>query len=72
MSHPSKGVINLYDSNDEIESVGSNIDEVVQWDKEPRSTKTFMTAVIILSLEIVRTATSSAILQLTLPGRLME
>ena len=47
MSHPSKGVINLYDSNDE--SVGSNIEEVVQWDKELRNTKTFMTAVIILS-----------------------
>jgi hypothetical protein len=67
MSHPLKGVINLYDSNDEIESVGSDIEE-----EELRNRKTFMMAVIILSLEIVRTATSSAILQLTLAGRLME
>ena len=49
MSHPLKGVINLYNSNDKIESVESDIEEVVQWDKELCNTKTFMTAVIILS-----------------------
>jgi hypothetical protein len=47
MSHPSNGIIDLYNSGDE--SVGSDVEEVVQWDKELRGTKTFMTAVTILS-----------------------
>jgi hypothetical protein len=44
MSHPSNGIIDLYNSGDE--SVGSDVEEVVQWDK---GLSTFMTAVTILS-----------------------
>jgi hypothetical protein len=44
--HPSKEVINLYATS---ESAGSDIEEIVQWDKELRNTKTIMKAVIILS-----------------------
>jgi hypothetical protein len=44
MSHPSNGIIYLYNSGDE--SVGSDVEEVVQWDK---GLSTFMTAVTILS-----------------------
>jgi hypothetical protein len=47
MSHPSNGIIDLYNSGDK--SVGSDVEEVVLWDKGLCDTKTFMTAVNILS-----------------------
>jgi hypothetical protein len=46
-SHLSKGVIHPADSGDE--NVGSDVEEVVQWDRSLRSTKTFQTVVLILS-----------------------
>jgi hypothetical protein len=44
--HPLKEVINLYATS---ESAGSDVEEIVQWDKELCNTKTFMMAAIILS-----------------------
>jgi hypothetical protein len=47
MLHLLKRVIHLADSGNE--SVGSDVKEIVQWDRSLRSTKTFQTAVLILS-----------------------
>ena len=49
MWHPSKGVIHLEDDSSGNESVDSDVEEVVQWDRSLSSTKTFKTAVLILS-----------------------
>jgi hypothetical protein len=50
MLHPSKGVvIHLNEDQSSNESVGSNVEEVVQWDCSLRSSKTFQTAMLILS-----------------------
>jgi hypothetical protein len=50
MLHPSKGgVINLNKDQSSNESVGSNVEEVIQWGRSLRSSKTFQTAVLILS-----------------------
>ena len=49
MSHLSGGVIHLDDSNDDVEEVGSDVEEVVTWDHELRGTKTFSTGFLILS-----------------------
>ena len=49
MWHPSKGVIHLEDDLSGNESVDSDVEEVVQWDRSLSSTKTFKTAVLILS-----------------------
>jgi hypothetical protein len=47
MSHLSKGIVLLDDSSNE--SVGSEVDEVVQWDDKLCKTKTFKMVDIILS-----------------------
>jgi hypothetical protein len=50
MLHPSKGVvINLNKDQSSNESVGSNVEEVVQWDRSLRSSQTFQMTVLILS-----------------------
>jgi hypothetical protein len=49
MWHPSKGVIHLEDDSSGNEIVDSDVDKVVQWDRSLSSTKTFKTAVLILS-----------------------
>jgi hypothetical protein len=49
MKHPSKEVIHLEDDSSGNESVDSDVEEVVQWDRSLSSTKTFKTAVLILS-----------------------
>ncbi len=49
-THPSKGVvINLNKDQSSDESVGSNVEEVVQWDRSLHSLKMFQMAVLILS-----------------------
>ena len=47
--HPSKGIIHLEDDLSGNESVDSDVEEVVQWDRSLCTTKTFKTAVLILS-----------------------
>jgi hypothetical protein len=47
MLHLPKGVIHLADSGNE--SVGSEVEEIVQWDRSLRLTNTFQMAVLILS-----------------------
>jgi hypothetical protein len=47
MPHPLGGIIFLDKSSNK--SVGSNVEEVVQWDQELCVTKTFTTAVLIFS-----------------------
>jgi hypothetical protein len=49
MWHPSKGVINLNDDSSGNESVSSDVEEIVEWDKNLRISKSFQTAVLILS-----------------------
>jgi len=49
MSHLSGEVIHLDDSNDDVEEVGSDVEEVVTWDHKLCGTKTFMTGFLILS-----------------------
>ena len=49
MWYSSKGVIHLEDDLSGNESVDSDVEEVVQWDRSLRNTKTFKTAVLILS-----------------------
>jgi hypothetical protein len=49
MSHSSGGAIHLDDSDDNVEEVGSDVEEVVAWDHELRGTKTFSTGLLILS-----------------------
>jgi hypothetical protein len=44
-----KGIIHLEDDSSGNESVDSDVEEVVQWDRSLRNTKTFKTAVLILS-----------------------
>jgi len=49
MRHPLKGVIHLEDDSSGNESVDSDMEEVVQWDRSLSNTKTFKTVVLILS-----------------------
>jgi hypothetical protein len=49
MWHPLKGVIHLGDDSSGNESVSSDVEEIAEWDKNIRSSKTFQTAVLILS-----------------------
>jgi hypothetical protein len=50
MSFPPGGIINLQGGSSFNDgSVGSDVEEVVKWDQELHWTKTFLTAVLILS-----------------------
>jgi hypothetical protein len=50
MSFPPVGVVNLEDDISFNEgSIGSNVEEIIQWDRELCQTKTFSTALLILS-----------------------
>jgi hypothetical protein len=49
MWYPSKGVIHLEDDSAGDESVDSDVEEVVQWDRSLRNTKMFKKSVLILS-----------------------
>jgi hypothetical protein len=50
MSFPTGGVVNLEgDIFSKEGSDGSNFEEIIQWDRELHQTKTFSTALLILS-----------------------
>jgi hypothetical protein len=50
MSFPSQGVVNLEDYiSSNKGSNESNVEEIIQWDRELCQTKTFLTALLILS-----------------------